>query len=91
MSKVIKAFSLDLATVEMLERYCSKNDNWDGKMSRSKFVNDAIVWFLQGDTAELVHSSEILKDKFAQAMRKLHGIDPEPDVRPWWKRILGLR
>ena len=60
-------------------------------MSRSKFVNDAIVWFLQGDTAELVHSSEILQEKFAQAMRKLHGIDQEPDVRPWWKRILGLR
>ena len=91
MSKVIKAYSLDLRTVEILENYCAASDNWKKTISRSKVVNDAIVWFLQGDTAELVHSSEILKDKFAQAMRKLHGIDQEPDVRPWWKRILGLR
>ena len=91
MTKVIKAYSLSIRTVEILERYCQAHDNWDGQMSRSKVVNDAICWFLEGDTAELVHSSENLQEKFAQAMKKLHGIDQEPDVRPWWKRILGLR
>jgi hypothetical protein len=91
MSKVIKAYSLDLKTVRILENYCAASDNWKKTISRSKVVNDAIVWFLQGDTAELLHSSENLQEKFAEAMRKLHGIDQEPDVRPWWKRILGLR
>lgn len=87
MSKVIKSFSLDLETVEMLERYCSSNDNWDGRMSRSKFVNDAIVWFLQGDTAQLVHSNELLQERFGEAMRKIHSPSPK---KSWWRQLFGF-
>ena len=87
MSKVIKSFSLDRRTVDMLEYYVS--DSVDaGLMSRSKVVNDAIVWFLSGDVAELVHSNEQLMKKFGDAMRSRD--DPETK-RAWWRQILGLR
>jgi len=51
MSKVIKAYSLDMDTVELLERHCI--DTWNQKASRSKLVNEAINWYLSGDVAEL--------------------------------------
>ncbi len=87
MSKVIKAFSLDTRTVEILEDYCRQSDNWDKKISRSKVVNDAIVWFLSGDVAELVHNNEQLVKKFGEEMRKKDS--PKP-TKSWWRVLLGL-
>ena len=88
MSKVIKAFSIDIKTAQILESYCKESDNWQKNISRSKVVNDAIVWFLSGDVAELVHSNEQLMKKFGDAMRSRD--DPETK-RAWWRQILGLR
>ena len=86
MSKVIKAYSLDLRTVELLENYCAASDNWKKTISRSKVVNDAIVWFLQGDTAELVRSQDALMKK----VRELAMLrdSPKKTSRPWWRRLL---
>ena len=89
MSKVIKSFSLDRRTVDMLEYYV--NDSVDaGLMSRSKVVNDSIVWFLsdQARVAELVHSNESLQERFREAMIEKHSTSPK---KAWWKAILGLR
>jgi len=89
MVKVIKAYSLDLKTVQLLEWYV--NDSVDaGLMSRSKVVNDAIVWFLGPDNVgELVHANENLRKKFTELMREKHGItESEPISRPWWRRLL---
>ena len=88
MSKVIKAFSIDIKTAQILESYCKESDNWQKNISRSKVVNDAIVWFLSGDVAELVHSNEQLMKKFGDVMRSRD--DPETK-RAWWRQILGLR
>lgn len=91
MAKVIKAFSIDIETARILENYCKATDNWKTNMSRSKVVNDAIVWFLSGDVAELVHSNEQLVKKFGDAMRKQHEQNPKARKR-WWKDLfLGLR
>ena len=87
MSKVTKAYSLDYSTYELLEDYCRETDNWDKKMSRSKVVNDAIVWFLSGDVAELVHNNEQLVKKFGEEMRKKDSLQP---TKSWWRVLLGL-
>jgi len=87
MSKAIKSFSLDLETVRLLEEYCAASDNWDRTISRSKVVNDAIRWFIDGDIAELVHNNEQLQKKFGQAMREKHSPKPK---KSWWRQILGF-
>ena len=86
MAKVNKAYSLDLRTVELLENYCAASDNWKKTISRSKVVNDAIVWFLQGDTAELVRSQDALMKKVRELARLRDS--PEKTSRPWWRRLL---
>ena len=86
MSKVIKAYSLDIETVKILEDYCSQSDNWKKTISRSKVVNDAIVWFLRGDTAELVHNNEKLMEAVKRANKEL--LSPTPPNRPLWRRLL---
>jgi hypothetical protein len=86
MAKVIKAYSLDLKTVNILENYCSASDNWDKKWSRSKVVNDAIVWYLEGDIAELVAAQENLMRKVRE-LAKLRD-SPERTSLPWWRRLL---
>ena len=86
MAKVNKAYSLDPRTVELLEQYCQEHDNWDRKWSRSKVVNDAILWFLEGDTAELVAAQENLMRKVRE-LAKLRD-SPERTSRPWWRRLL---
>lgn len=85
MSKVIKSFSLDMETVRILEDYCSASDNWDGTISRSRIVDNAIKWYLSGDTAELVESQQALMAK----VRELAKSRDFPKVKiPWWRRIL---
>ncbi len=86
MSKVIKAYSLDLETVRILEEYCAASDNWKTTISRSKVVNDAIRWFITGDTAELVHNNERLMEAVKRANVEL--MEPRPKYRPWWRRLL---
>ena len=88
MSKVIKAFSLDRRTVDILEDYCKQSDNWKKTISRSKVVNDAIVWFLSGDVAELVHSNEQLLDNFHRVLKDRDA--PAAPTKSWWRQILGL-
>ena len=88
MSKVVKAFSLDRRTVEILENYCREADNWHRNISRSKVVNDAIVWFLSDtDRAELVHNNEMLVEAVQRANLKL--INPTKE-KSWWRQILGF-
>ena len=85
--KVNKTYTLELDTVKMLEKYCAASDTWDKKISRSKIVNEAIRWFLQGDTAELVANQEALIAKVKEmAMAR----DAPPHSRSWWRRLLGL-
>ena len=89
MSKAIKAYSLDLSTVKLLEDYCRQSDNWDKTVSRSKVVNDAIVWFLQGDTAELLHNNERLMEAVKRANQAIAA--PGRDTRKsWWRVLLGF-
>ncbi len=92
--KVIKAYSLDKKTVEMLEDYCVREEvafgsNRKGLVSRSKLVNDAIKWFMQGDVAELVHGNEQLQKRFAEAMKKQDQQNPRARKR-WWRDLLGF-
>ena len=86
MAKVIRSFSLDHEVSEILENYCRQSDNWEKRISRSKVVNDAIRWFLSGDTAELVASQRALMKK----VRELAMIrdSPSPPRLPWWRRLL---
>jgi len=90
MSKVIKAYSLDLETVRILENYCSASDNWDRTISRSKVVNDSIKWFITGDIAELVHGNEQLQERFRKAMieKDQSSTESKPISQPWWRRLL---
>ena len=92
--KVIKAYSLDIETVELLERYCDREDALNGgtsNFSRSKLVNEAIQWYMGGDNsiAELVESRDALLQKFGDAMREKHNSKVlEKTNLPWWRRLL---
>jgi hypothetical protein len=93
MAKVVKAYSLDIRTIEILEQYCQEHDNWDKTWSRSKVVNDAICWFLEGDTAELVASQEALMSKVRELAMK-NTLDPSnppsKTVKSWWRILLRI-
>ena len=87
MSKVIKAYSLDMETVELLERHCI--DTWDQKASRSKLVNEAINWYLSGDVAELKADRDDLQKRLSNLINEKHNSKVlEPTSRPWWRRLL---
>ena len=89
MSKVNKAYSLDLRTVKILEDYCSASDNWDKKISRSKVVNDAIVWYLSGDVSELKQERDDLHKQWLKLVNDRHNSTVSvPTSRPWWRRLL---
>ena len=86
--KVNKTYTLEMDTVQILEKYCAASDTWDKSISRSSVVNSAIRWYLQGDTADLVASQEKLMAKVRElAMAKDDLLTPK---RSWWKRLLGL-
>lgn len=85
--KVNKTYTIEMETAQILEKYCAASDTWDKKISRSSVVNNAIKWYLQGDTAELVASQEKLIAKVRElAMAK----DDLINGRSWWRRLLGL-
>jgi hypothetical protein len=96
MPKVIRSYSLDLETVMMIENYCSQEEMSFGgstMVSRSKLVNDAIKWFMQGDVAELVHGNEQLQKRFSEVMREKREeatefTESKPSSLPWWRRLL---
>ena len=89
MSKVIKAYSLDLETVRILEDYCRQSDNWDKTISRSKVVNDSIVWFLQGDVADLKKERDEIHARWVDLVNEKHDSKvSRPTNRPWWRRLL---
>lgn len=87
MSKVIKAYSLDMETVELLERHCI--DTWDKKASRSRLVNEAINWYLTGDVAELKQDRDNLHEQWLKLVNEKHNSKVlEPTNQPWWRRLL---
>jgi hypothetical protein len=94
MAKVNKTYSLDPEVFMMLERYCSASDTWGKKKSRSKVVNEAIRWYISGDTADLVDSQEKLMAKVRElAMRsetEETAISGSTWHKSWWRRLLGL-
>jgi len=85
--KVIKAYSLDVETVELLERHCI--DTWDKKASRSRLVNEAINWYLTGDVVELKADRDNLHAQWLKLVNEKHNSKVlEPTSRPWWRRLL---
>lgn len=81
--KVIKSYSLDLQTVQMIE-----NNTNSGVNSRSKLVDDAVKWYVSGNVKELVDNNEALMEAVKRANQAIDG--PKPDPKPWWKQILGF-
>ena len=81
--KVIKSYSLDLQTVQMIE-----NNTNGGVNSRSKLVNDAIKWYVSGNVKELVDNNEALVEAVKRANQAINA--PKPVSKPWWKLILGF-
>ena len=89
MAKVNKTYSLDPETFMILENYCAGSDNWEKKMSRSKVVNDAIRWFIEGDVAELKKERDDLHKQWLKLVNEKHDSKvSKPRDRPWWRRLL---
>ena len=96
--KVIKSYSLDLDTVQILESY--HNDAYGEIGSRSKTVNDAIRWYLSGDLAEQINSHQKLMANFRELaiehdrLKTQMGVTPHPrgtkNSRRWWRSLLGI-
>jgi hypothetical protein len=89
MAKVNKTYSLDPEVFMLLERYCAASDTWGKRKSRSKVVNEAIRWYISGDTADLVDSQQKLMAKVRELAIEKHSKQPV-EVRSWWRRLLGL-
>jgi len=84
--KVVKSYSLDLDVVQMLER--QHKDAYGDIGSKSQTVNDAIRWYLSGDTADLVNSQRKLMAKVRELAIEKH--DQFVARKSWWRRLLGL-
>lgn len=89
MAKVNKTYSLDPEVFMMLEKYCAASDTWGKRKSRSKVVNEAIRWYISGDTADLVDSQQKLMAKVRELAIEKHTVASSP-TKSWWRHILGL-
>ncbi len=89
MVKVNKTYSIDPETFMMLENYCAASDNWKKNVSRSKTVNDAIVWYLSGDVEELKRERDDIHARWVELVNQKHDskVSMTPG-RPWWRRLL---
>ncbi len=83
MAKVNKAYSLDIETIKMIERYTH-----GGITSRSSLVNEAIKWYIRGDIHELQEQHKQLLENYNRVCHELYG--EKPDQKSWWRRLLGL-
>ena len=64
--KAIRAFSLDIDVITMLEKFAAAHDTWGKKKSRSKIVNDAIRYHITGGYADKLDSLETLQQNFTR-------------------------
>ena len=63
--KANRAYSLDVDTIVMLEKYCASHEYMGGKRwSRSMVVNNAIKYFIGRGLAEKLESAERMKENF---------------------------
>ena len=89
MAKVNKTYSLDPEVFMLLERYCAASDTWGKKKSRSKVVNEAIRWYISGDTADLVDSQQKLMAKVRELAIEKDKLRESRSPSPsWWRRLL---
>jgi len=85
--KANRSYSLDLEVIMMLEKYAAASDTWGKRKSRSKIVNDAIRWYISGDTADLVDSQEKLMAKVRELAIQKNTPEKKQTL---WRRLLGL-
>ncbi len=83
MAKVNKAYSLDMDTIRMIEKY-----TYGGTTSRSALVNNAIRHYLTDNFHELLQDHEKLKKEYNRVCKELYG--DKPVHKSWWRRLLGL-
>ena len=68
--KAIRAFSLDIDVITMLEKFAAAHDTWGKKKSRSKIVNDAIRYHIQGGYADKLDSLDNLQANFTRVCQE---------------------
>ena len=68
--KAIRAFSLDIDVITMLEKFAAAHDTWGKKKSRSKIVNDAIRYHITGGYADKLDSLETLQANFTRVCQE---------------------
>ena len=68
--KAIRAYSLDLEVITMLEKFAAAHDTWGKKKSRSKIVNDAIRYHITGGYADKLDSMETLQANFTRVCKE---------------------
>ena len=68
--KAIRAYSLDLEVITMLEKFAAAHDTWGKKKSRSKIVNDAIRFHITGGYADKLDSLESLQANFTRVCKE---------------------
>ena len=83
MAKVGRTYTLDIDTIQMIERYTHGGEN-----SRSALVNNAIKWYIRGDFVELIEDHKKLKEQYDRVCNELYG--DKPVSKSWWRRLLGL-
>lgn len=88
--KAGRSYTLDIEVIMMLERYCAASDTWGKRKSRSKVVNEAIRWYISGDTADLVDSQQKLMAKVRELAMRNEASVAKRGGGVWWKRLLGL-
>ena len=68
--KAIRAFSLDIDVITMLEKFAAAHDTWGKKKSRSKIVNDAIRYHITGGYADKLDSLDSLQANFTRVCQE---------------------
>ena len=88
--KANRSYTLDIEVIMMLENYAAASDTWGKRKSRSKIVNDAIRWYISGDTADLVDSQQKLMAKVRELAIRNQTVHDKTVSKSWWRRLLGL-
>ena len=68
MPKVVRAYSLDMSTVEDLE-YHTQVPGKSKPMNKSKFVNEALKFYMGKNIKEMIEQNRTLKENLTAGLR----------------------
>lgn len=91
MTKVVRAYSLDISTVEELEEFTRIPGVYKPR-NKSKYVNEALQFYMRTNIKEMIEQNRTLKENLTSGMRSkdliIGGL--EADVEALQRQITSI-